>query len=175
MNKSFSKIRHIQEANMKLEKRLISEKRNRTSPLLEEKSMEREAEMKVEKLVDRADVEQELENILANLSDEEKENLMQLANMSPMEIHNQIENEIENQEHNVDVDSEMSESVNKTEKEKIADIMNGIAQSNIAAFGGVPLAIALGGVFGTFAGGLAISWGATAVLYGLAKLLSEKK
>ena len=68
----------------------------------------------------------------------------------------------------------MEEQDNENKKRKLSKTLNNVAQANISAWGGVPLAIAIGGALGTVAGGLAISWGATALLYGLAKLLSEK-
>ena len=172
MNKSYSKLRHIQEVNQKLENRLLTEKRKSLSSLNENNSNERIISHKIENLVEKPKVEQKLESILANLSDEEKQSIMQLANMSPMEIHNQVEDEMETE--TTDQEMEMGEQDNENKQRKLSKTLDNIAQANISAWGGVPLAIAIGGAIGTVAGGLAISWGATALLYGLAKLLSEK-
>ena len=57
-------------------------------------------------------------------------------------------------------------------KEKIAKVLQGIGAANIAAWGGVPAAIAIGTQTGMPLG-FAISWGATTILMGLAKLLDK--
>jgi hypothetical protein len=57
-------------------------------------------------------------------------------------------------------------------KDKVAEIMHSIGAGNIAAWGGVPAAIAVGSLTGMPLG-FAISWGATAVLMGLAKALDK--
>ena len=93
---------------------------------------------------------------------------------SPKEAHDAVQNVADN------VVGEMSEGdENMDPKEKIADILHGIGEGNLKAFGGVPAAMLIGGLLaGTvgspFVAGLAISWGATALLMGLAKLLEKE-
>jgi|LakMenE18May11ns_1017448.scaffolds.fasta_scaffold9959653_24 hypothetical protein len=62
--------------------------------------------------------------------------------------------------------------------DEVTDVLHAIGAGNIAAWGGIPAAIAIGGLLaGTvgapFAAGLAVSWGTTALLMGLAKLLKD--
>lgn len=63
----------------------------------------------------------------------------------------------------------------KVKAENIANVLHDLGALNIASWAGVPAAILIGGLSGAgFAAGLAASWGATAILMGLAKLLGAK-
>jgi hypothetical protein len=69
------------------------------------------------------------------------------------------------------MDGEMSEEEeNETPKEKLGRIMRNIGAANIGNWGGVPAAILIASMTG-FPVGLAISWGVTGLLLGLAKVL----
>jgi len=136
----------------------------------------------VESILNKPKVEMKIEDIYSNLSDDEKRKLESSLNnlgideyTSPKEAHDAVQNVADN------VGGEIGEGdENMNPKEKIADILHGIGEGNIAAFGGVPAAILIGGLLaGTvgspFVAGLAISWGVTSLLMGLAKLLAKDK
>jgi hypothetical protein len=136
----------------------------------------------VESILNKPKVEMKIEDIYSNLSDDEKRELESSLNdlginayTSPKEAHAAVQNVSDN------VTGEISEGdENMDPKEKVADILHGIGGGNMAAFGGVPAAIAIGGLLvGTvgspFVAGLAISWGVTGLLMGLAKLLAKDK
>jgi hypothetical protein len=136
----------------------------------------------VESILNKPKVEMKIEDIYSNLSDDEKRKLESSLNnlgideyTSPKEAHDAVQNVADN------VGGEIGEGdENMDPKEKVADILHGIGEGNIAAFGGVPAAILIGGLLaGTvgspFVAGLAISWGVTSLLMGLAKLLAKDK
>jgi hypothetical protein len=136
----------------------------------------------VESILNKPKVEMKIEDIYSNLSDDEKRKLESSLNnlgideyTSPKEAHDAVQNVADN------VGGEIGEGdENMNPKEKIADILHGIGEGNIAAFGGVPAAILIGGLLAGTVGspmiaGFAISWGVTSLLMGLAKLLAKDK
>jgi hypothetical protein len=130
----------------------------------------------VEEKVETPRIEQGIENILNNLDERDirmiQRDLRRMGitpNTSVEEIHQIVQDEMS------DSFGEMTEEEEMSDKQKIANFLEGIGQGNISAWGGVPLAIAIGGAVGSFGIGLAASWGVTGLLYGIARLLSEKK
>jgi len=136
---------------------------------------------KVEPILNKPEVKKKIEDIYSNLSDDEKKELESSlkklginASTSPKEAHDAVQNVADN------VGGGMSEGdENIDPKKKVADILHGIGAGNIAAFGGVPAAIVIGGLLvGTvgspFVVGLGISWGVSTLLVGLAKLLEKE-
>lgn len=133
---------------------------------------------KIEDVIEQPNVEIKIEDIYSNFSDRDKEKLKNVLdnlgideNSSPKEVHDAIQDKIE-----TEVGGEIGE--NESARNKVADVLHAIGAGNIAAWGGVPAAIAIGGLLaGTvgapFAAGLAVSWGTTALLMGLAKLLKD--
>lgn len=69
--------------------------------------------------------------------------------------------------------SEMEDDAVMPPKQKLANALNALGSGNISAWGGLPLAIGIGATVGSVALGLAASWGATAVLMGIAKALDK--
>ena len=135
---------------------------------------------KVEEIINLPKVESKIENIYSNLSDEQKENLKMVLdnlgvdeNSSASDVHSSIVSAVEDR-----IGGEMSEEdENENPKHKAAKILHSIGAGNIAAWGGVPAAIGIGGLLAGTVGapmvaGFAVSWGATALLMGLAKLLA---
>jgi hypothetical protein len=136
----------------------------------------------VESILNKPKVEMKIEDIYSNLSGDEKRKLESSLNdlginayTSPKEAHAAVQNVADN------IGGEMSEGdENMDPKEKVANILHGIGEANIAAWGGVPAAIVIGGLLAGTVGapmiaGFAISWGVTALLMGLAKLLAKDK
>lgn len=144
---------------------------------------EKNMSTKVEEIINLPKVEAKIEDIYSNLSDDQKETLKMVLdnlgvdeNSSPSEVHSSIVTAVEDR-----IGGEMSEEdENETPKHKAAKILHSIGAGNISAWGGVPAAIGIGGLLvGTVGApmitGFAISWGATALLMGLAKLLAGDK
>jgi hypothetical protein len=142
----------------------------------------KEIAAKVEPILNKPEVEKKIEDIYSNLSDDEKKELESSlkklginASTSPKEAHDAVQNVADN------VGGGMSEGdENIDPKKKVADILHGIGEGNIAAWGGVPAAIVIGGLLSGTVGapmiaGFAISWGVTGLLMGLAKLLNAEK
>jgi hypothetical protein len=136
---------------------------------------------KVEPILNKPEVEKKIEDIYSNLSDDEKKELESSlkklginASTSPKEAHDAVQNVADN------VGGEMSENnENIDPKKKVANILHTIGAGNLAAFGGAPVAIAIGsllvGTVGSpFVVGLGISWGVSTLLVGLAKLLEKE-
>ena len=133
---------------------------------------------KVAEVIELPKVEMKIEDIYSNLSDEDKMNFKMVLdnlgideNSTAKEVHDAIETEVGNE-----ISGEIGE--NESTRNKASEILHAIGAGNIAAWGGVPAAIAIGGLLaGTvgapMAAGFAISWGATALLMGLAKLLKD--
>ena len=136
---------------------------------------------KIEPTLNKPEVEKKIEDIYFKLSDEEKIKLRSTLNnlgidssTSSKEAHDAVQKVADN------IGGGMSEGdENISPKEKTARILHGIGAANVAAFGGVPAAILIGGLLAGTVGapmiaGFAISWGATALLMGLAKLLEKE-
>lgn len=133
---------------------------------------------KVEDVINQPKVEMKIEKIYSNLSDEDKMRLKMVLdnlgideNSSAKDVHDTLESEV-----NTEDVGEIGE--NESTRNKVADVLHGIGAGNIAAWGGVPAAIAIGGLLAGTVGapmvaGFAISWGTTALLMGLAKLLKN--
>jgi len=210
MNRSYSKIRHIQESNRLLEKRrLINEfdsdylfvedettdteqepqdidmeeptdtmDSDMSSDEMEnEESPEEMAADRIEEVMDNPKVEDRIERIVDRLSNREKmliqrglEEMGITPESSVEDVHQVVQSNMEEIS-----TAEMTEGEEKSDKQKIADFLEGIGGGNMAAWGGVPLAIAIGGTVGSMGVGFAASWGLTGLLYGIAKLLSDKK
>ena len=161
MNRSFSKIRHIQEANERIEKRFLNE--NKTK---EEKP---ETPNPMQTLQNKADA------IVSKLSDAEKEELKQTLDRLGIEPDStlkqvvQIVNKATPEEK-----GEMGEA-EKSPKEKVADTLaglgSGLAASHLVPI--IPLAIGRAADIG-FAGGMAVSLGTAFILLSLAKALGHR-
>lgn len=135
---------------------------------------------KVETAIEKPKVEMKIEDIYSQLSDEEKEELKNTLEdlgideySSAKEVHSKIEDAAGDDV----VNGEMSEE-DESPRKKAAQILHLIGAGNIAAWGGVPAAIAIGAsLVGTVASpmvaGFAISWGVTTLLMGLAKLIHK--
>ena len=135
---------------------------------------------KVENVIHLPKVEEKIENIYSHFTDADKEKLKMVLknlgvdeNSSASEVHSSIVSAVEDR-----IGGEMSEEdENENPKHKAAKILHAIGAGNIAAWGGVPAAIVIGSLLAGTVGapmvaGFAISWGATALLMGLAKLLA---
>lgn len=137
---------------------------------------------KAETIVNSPKVEMKIEDIYSNMSDKDKQQLQMVLdklgvdeNSSAKEIHNKIENVVSD-----NMGGEMSEEEEESPRLKAARILHAIGMGNIAAWGGVPAAIGIGSLLmGTvgapMVAGFGISWGATVLLAGLAKLLAGDK
>jgi hypothetical protein len=137
---------------------------------------------RAEDIVNLPKVEMKIEDIYSNMSNKDKQQLkMALDNLgvdensSAKEIHSKIENVISD-----NMGGEMSEEEEESPRLKAARILHTIGMGNIAAWGGVPEAIGIGSLLiGTvgapMVAGFGISWGATVLLAGLAKLLAGDK
>jgi len=150
--------------------------------VIREEEEQDEIASNVESILNKPKVEMKIEDIYSNLSDEEKEKLESSLNdlgihayTSPKKAHAAVQKAAKT------VGGEMSEGdENMDPKEKVANILHGIGEGNLKAFGGVPAAIVIGGLLAGTVGapmlaGFAISWGVTALLMGLAKLLAKDK
>ena len=145
--------------------------------VVSEQTEQNDLSTKVEKVINHPKVEMKLEDIYSNLDDDAKMELQNVLdnlgideNSSADEVHSKIESTIEDND-----GGEMLE--NENPRHKVVKILHGIGAANIAAFGGIPAAIAIGaalsGTVGSpMAAGFAISWGATGLLMGLARLLA---
>jgi phosphoenolpyruvate carboxylase len=133
---------------------------------------------KVEDAIESPKIQNNVEYILDRMSDDDKEEMLELfnelnidENSSIEEIHNKIL-EYSNSFHRYG--GEMSEEESHSSaKHKAREILHDIGAANIAAWGGVPAAIAIGSMTGMPIG-FAISWGVTGLLMGLAKALGKK-
>ena len=150
--------------------------------VIREEEEEEEIAGNVESILNKPKVEMKIEDIYSNLSDDEKRKLESSLNnlgideyTSPKKAHDAVQNVVDN------IGGEMSEGdENMGPKEKVANILHEIGAGNIAAWGGVPAAIVIGGLLAGTVGspmiaGFAISWGVTTLLIGLSKLLSKDK
>jgi len=142
-----------------------------------EESPEEMAADRIEEVMDNPKVEDRIERIVDRLSNKEKmliqrslEEMGITPESSVEDVHQVIQSNMEEIS-----TAEMTEGEEKSDKQKIADFLEGIGGGNMAAWGGVPLAIAIGGTVGSMGVGFAASWGLTGLLYGIAKLLSDKK
>lgn len=142
-----------------------------------EESPEEMAADRIEEVMDNPKVEDRIERIVDRLSNKEKmliqrslEEMGITPESSVEDVHQVVQSNMEEIS-----TGEMTEEDEKSDKQKIADFLEGIGGGNMAAWGGVPLAIAIGGTVGSMGVGFAASWGLTGLLYGIAKLLSDKK
>ena len=142
-----------------------------------EESPEEMAADRIEDVMDNPKVEDRIERIVDRLSNKEKmliqrslEEMGITPESSVEDVHQVVQSNMEEIS-----TGEMTEEDEKSDKQKIADFLEGIGGGNMAAWGGVPLAIAIGGTVGSMGVGFAASWGLTGLLYGIAKLLSDKK
>jgi len=134
---------------------------------------------KVEKAIENPKVEMKIEDVYSNLTVEDKEKLQKIldnlgvdAYSSPKEVHNAIESKVGS-----NMNGEMTED--ESPRNKVANILHSIGAGNLGNWGGVPAAIAIGGLLtatgvgAPMALGFAASWGVSTLLIGLAKLLEE--
>ena len=162
MNRSFSKIRHIQEANKRIEKRFLTENKTKEEKKPEEPKQTQTLQSKVNAIVDKlSDSEkEELKTTLDKLGIEPDSSLKQVV---------QIVNDSTPQEK-----GEMDEE-EKSTKEKVADTLAGLgsalAASHLVPI--IPVAIGQAADIG-FGGGLAVSLGTSLILLSLAKALGHK-
>lgn len=167
-----AKIIKLNESDLvRIVKRVINEEQN-TNTIAK----------KAEAIVNLPKVEMKIEDIYSNMTDKDKERLQMVLdslgvdeNSSTKEIHKKIENAVSDR-----LGGEMSEKEEESPKLKAARILHTIGMGNIAAWGGVPAAIAIGGLLAGTVGapmvaGFGISWGTTILLAGLAKLLAGDK
>lgn len=132
---------------------------------------------KIEKIIEKPKTENFFDRMVDDLSARQVSELTQIlqdlnidSQTSADEIHDKIEEKVS--ENPIEV--EMDEAEKQDDKQqKIANTLNAIGASNIAAWAGVPSAIAIGLGVGSVATGFAISWGVTALLMGLAKALDR--
>jgi hypothetical protein len=141
--------------------------------IIKEDAEDSMASKKVERIVDSSKVQMKLEDIVSNLSDSEKNKIKNVLDnlgidqySSAKDAHDAVKDLAKEA-----MDGEMSEEEeNETPKEKLGRIMRNIGAANIGNWGGVPAAILIASMTG-FPAGLAISWGVTGLLLGLAKVL----
>jgi hypothetical protein len=141
--------------------------------IIKEDAEDSMASKKVERIVDSPKVQMKLEDIVSNLSDSEKNKIKNVLDnlgidqySSAKDAHDAVKDLAKDA-----MDGEMSEEEeNETPKEKLGRIMRNIGAANIGNWGGVPAAILIASMTG-FPAGLAISWGVTGLLLGLAKVL----
>ena len=141
--------------------------------IIKEDAEDSMASKKVERIVDSSKVQMKLEDIVSNLSDNEKNKIKNVLDnlgidqySSAKDAHDAVKDLAKEA-----MDGEMSEEEeNETPKEKLGRIMRNIGAANIGNWGGVPAAILIASMTG-FPAGLAISWGVTGLLLGLAKVL----
>jgi hypothetical protein len=141
--------------------------------IIKEDAEDSMASKKVERIVDSPKVQMKLEDIVSNLSDSEKNKIKNVLDnlgidqySSAKDAHDAVKDLAKEA-----MDGEMSEEEeNETPKEKLGRIMRNIGAANIGNWGGVPAAILIASMTG-FPAGLAISWGVTGLLLGLAKVL----
>jgi len=141
--------------------------------IIKEDAEDSMASKKVERIVDSPKVQMKLEDIVSNLSDSEKNKIKNVLDnlgidqySSAKDAHDAVKDLAKEA-----MDGEMSEEEeNETPKEKLGRIMRNIGAANIGNWGGVPAAILIASMTG-FPVGLAISWGVTGLLLGLAKVL----
>jgi len=141
--------------------------------IIKEDAEDSMASKKVERIVDSPKVQMKLEDIVSNLSDSEKNKIKNVLDnlgidqySSAKDAHDAVKDLAKEA-----MDGEMSEEEeNETPKEKLGRIMRDIGAANIGNWGGVPAAILIASMTG-FPAGLAISWGVTGLLLGLAKVL----
>jgi hypothetical protein len=145
--------------------------------IIKEDAEDSMASRKVERIVDTPKVQMRLEDIVSNLSNRE---INQIKNVldnlgideytSAKEVHDAVKDLA-----NEAMDGEMSEEdENETPKETLGRILRDIGAANIGNWGGIPAAILIASMTG-FPAGLAISWGVTGLLFGLAKVLDPDK
>jgi len=145
--------------------------------IIKEDAEDSMASRKVERIVDTPKVQMRLEDIVSNLSNRE---INQIKNVldnlgideytSAKEVHDAVKDLA-----NEAMDGEMSEEdENETPKETLGRILRDIGAANIGNWGGIPAAILIASMTG-FPAGLAISWGVTGLLLGLAKVLDPDK
>jgi hypothetical protein len=141
--------------------------------IIKEDAEDSMASKKVERIVDSPKVQMKLEDMVSNLSDSEKNKIKNVLDnlgidqySSAKDAHDAVKDLAGEA-----MDGEMSEEEdNETPKEKLGRIMRNIGAANIGNWGGVPAAILIASMTG-FPAGLAISWGVTGLLLGLAKVL----
>ncbi len=139
--------------------------------------------LKAEKLSHSPKVEMKIEDVFSNMSEEDKDELSQVLNelgidenSSLDEINGVIQNSVSERESQ----GEMTEGDEINPRKKVAEIFDAIGAGNLRLFGGFPVAVAIGGALAGTVGspvatGLAISWGASTLLLGLAKLLAKEE
>jgi hypothetical protein len=131
------------------------------------------ASKKVERIVDSPKVQMKLEDIVSNLSDREKQQIMNVLDnlgidqySSAKDAHDAVKDLASEA-----MSGEMSEEdENETPKQKLGKIMRNIGAANIGNWGGAPAALLIASMTGLPVG-IAISWGVSGLLLGLAKVL----
>jgi hypothetical protein len=148
-----------------------------------EQNNESKLAIKAERLLHSPKVEMKIEDVFSNLSDEDKEELSNILNQLGIDENSSIEEVykvIQNSVSNYEDQGEMTEEKEMSPKKKAAEIFNSIGAGNLGNWGGLPTALIIGGALvGTVSSpmltGLAVSWGASTLLLGLAKLLSKEE
>jgi hypothetical protein len=146
--------------------------------IIKEEETQNKIAAEVDDVLEKPKVQDRIEDIYSNFTDRDIENIKRVLDnlgideySSAKEVHTAIEKKIGDK-----IGGEIGE--NESLRNKASEILHGIGAANISAWGGVPAAIGIGGILaGTvgapFAAGLAVSWGVTALLMGIAKLLKE--
>ncbi len=165
------KVIRLTESDLtRLIKRVVMEQRDETK-----------IGLKAEKLIHTPKVEMKIEDVFSNLSEEDKQELSSILNQLGIDENSSIEEIyriIQNKVGEYESHAEMTEGEEMSPRKKAAEIFDAIGAGNLKLFGGFPVAVAIGGALaGTVgspvAAGLAISWGASTLLLGLAKLLAK--
>jgi hypothetical protein len=135
-----------------------------------------------QKIANSPSLSTQMDKIVSNLSDEQLRELEMVldrlnitSSSTPEEIHNKIENHGEEAHMEMPEANEPGKNVmTKEEKAKrqMINKLESIGGANIAAWGGVPLAIVIGSL-SSMPIGFAVSWGATAILYAAAKAIEK--
>jgi len=148
--------------------------------VIKEQEQTQEVADKVEMVLEKPSVQNKIDNMLTRLSEDQieeiKDTLDELGideNTSAEEVVSMVNDDAVSDD--LDMDSELSEEDEKENmKHKVAKVLNAIGAGNIATWGGVPTAIAIGAFTG-FPMGVAISIGVSALLCGLAKAIAPEK
>ena len=165
------KIVKLTESDLtRLIKRVVMEQRDETK-----------IGLKAEKLLHTPKVERKIEDAFSNMSEEDKQELSSILNQLGIDENSSVEEIyriIQNKVGEYESHAEMTEGEEMSPRKKAAEIFHAIGEMNIENWGGLPTALIIGGaLMGTvaapFTTGLAVSWGASTLLLGLAKLLAK--
>lgn len=166
-----------------MRKRIISESQLRKTlrRIIKENASEKMMAKDIERKIETPQFERTVDELLMNLSKHDIEELKDVISdlgitpeSSVIDIHDKIEDEEESPMSFTEMgEDEEKNDDKKNIKKKTANILHSLGAGNIAAWGGVPLAIAIGSATGMPVG-FAISWGVSGLMLALAKALQKK-